>query len=355
MRPILRVEPSVGDAYPVYLGDDLSSVWQRNWQRAVLIADRTTDRLFGETIRQALPAGSLTQVVSVGESSKSRAVKARIEDAMLAAGVDRHACVVALGGGVVLDLAGLVAATYLRGIDHVNVATTLLAQVDGAIGGKTAVNTRHGKNLIGAFHHPRAVLLHGDALNHLPDLELRNGLAELIKHAVIGDEDLFASLERWAAQTDGLRPPDDIIAQSVAFKAAVVAEDARDQGKRHILNFGHTVAHAIEHASNHAVAHGQAVAMGMVVEARLAVEEGSFPEADLARLVALLDRLGLPTAASLPFAVGRRHLALDKKTAAGAVHCAIPYRMGQMAPDAEGRWARPVDPAALAAAWDAEG
>lgn len=110
MRPILRVEPSAGAPYPVYLGDDLSSVWQQDWQRAVLIADRTTDRLFGERVRQELPAGSLTQVVSTGESSKSRAVKARIEDEMLAAGIDRQACIVALGGGVVLDLAGLVAA-----------------------------------------------------------------------------------------------------------------------------------------------------------------------------------------------------------------------------------------------------
>ncbi len=355
MRPILRVEPSNGQPYPVYLGDDLPSVWQEGWRRAVLIADQTTDELFGETIRQALPDGSLTQVVSAGEGSKTRAVKARVEDAMLAAGVDRQACIVALGGGVVLDLAGLIAATYLRGIDHVNVATTLLAQVDGAIGGKTAVNTQHGKNLIGAFHHPRAVLLHVDALDHLPDLELRNGLAELVKHAVIGDEDLFASLEGWAAQALGLRPPDDLIAQSVTLKAAVVAVDARDQGKRNMLNFGHTVAHAIERASNHAIAHGQAVAMGMAVEARLAVREGSFPEPDLTRLLALLDRLGLPTAPSLPFEVGRRHLARDKKTAAGAVHCAIPRGIGQMTPDAEGRWARPVDPAALAAAWDAEG
>ena len=160
MRRIARVEPSCEAPYPVYLGRDLSEVWQPEWRRAVLIADQNTDRLFGEAVRKALPAGSLCQVVAPGEASKSRDTKAQIEDAMLAAGIDRSACVVALGGGVVLDLAGFVAATYLRGIDHVNLATTLLAQVDAAIGGKTAINTDQGKNLIGAFHHPRAVLLH---------------------------------------------------------------------------------------------------------------------------------------------------------------------------------------------------
>jgi len=231
MRRILQVEPSTGDPYPVYCGSDLSQVWQPRWRRAVLIADRNTDRLFGDVIRKALPPGSLTQVVSAGESSKSRNVKARIEDEMLAAGIDRDGCIVALGGGVVLDLAGFVAATYLRGIDHVMVATSLLAQVDAAIGGKTAVNVPQGKNLIGVFHHPRAVLLHLEALAQLPDVELRNGLAELIKHAVIGDADLFASLEQWVAQAAGLGPPPiECIERSVRFKAAVVAEDGLDRG-----------------------------------------------------------------------------------------------------------------------------
>ncbi len=352
MRRILQVEPSSGAPYPVYLGHDLSQVWQPKWRRAVLIADGNTDRLFGEAVRKALPEGSLSQVVIPGEASKSRETKAQIEDAMLAARIDRSACIVALGGGVVVDLAGFIAATYLRGIDHVNVATTLLAQVDAAIGGKTAINTGHGKNLIGAFHHPRAVLLHTGGLAQLPDVELRNGLAEVVKHAMIADGELFDTLETWAAHTDGLRPPDEIIARCVAIKAQVVADDDRDRGKRNILNFGHTVAHAIEGASHHAVPHGHAVAMGMVVESRLAAMAGSLPEADLTRLVALLSAVGLPTAPPHPFDVARDHLARDKKTEHDVIRCAVPNRIGFIDPDAEGRWARPIDLAALEAAWD---
>jgi 3-dehydroquinate synthase len=352
MGRILIVEPSSAAPYPVWLGHDLSPLWQPQWRRAVLIADDHTHRLFGEAVRNALPADSLCQVVTPGEASKTRGSKAQIEDAMLAAGIDRHACIVALGGGVVLDLAGFVAATYMRGIDHINLATTLLAQVDAAIGGKTAINTDHGKNLIGAFHHPRAVLLHTAALAHLPAVELRNGLAEVIKQAAIADGALFDSLELWAARADGLRPPDEIITRCVAIKAAVVAADTGDLGQRRILNFGHTVAHAIERASDHQVPHGQAVAMGMVVEARLAVAAGSFPEQDLNRLVALLTAVGLPTGPSLPFDVAQDYLARDKKTEHESIHCAIPNRIGVAKPNAEGRWTRPVTLAALAAAWE---
>jgi len=359
MRQILEVITPSGDRYPVLCGADpaaaVAELWLPRWRRVVLIADDNTHRLFGETIAAALTAKAelLTQVVPPGEGSKSRQTKARIEDAMLEAGIDRSSCIVGLGGGVVLDLAGFVAATYMRGIDHVNIATTLLAQVDAAVGGKTAINTAHGKNLVGAFHHPRAVLLDTNALDHLADVELQSGLAETIKHAVLADADLFATIERWAEQSDSLRPPDEVIARCVEIKAAVVADDDRDRGKRHVLNYGHTVAHAIEHATDHQIGHGHAVAIGMVVEARMAAAASAFPTEDLARLIALLQELGLPIAPPCPFEQAKPHLSRDKKTEHAVVRCALPTRIGLIEADVDGHWARATDLEALALAWNA--
>lgn len=286
-----------------------------------------------------------------GEKSKSRETKARIEDAMLAAGVDRGACIVAVGGGIALDVAGFIAATYMRGIAHINVATSLLAQVDAAIGGKTAINTAHGKNLIGAIHHPRAVLLDTDALASLPDVELQCGLAEAIKHAMLSDEKLFAQLEAWSTARDDLRPPSDMLERCVAIKAEVVAADDRDRGKRNILNYGHTAAHAIEHATQHATPHGHAVAIGMVIESRLAMQEARFPEHDLARLIALLEGLGLPTAPPCSFDAARDYLSRDKKTVAGQIRCAIPTRLGHTVAEDDGSWTRGVTEAQMQEAW----
>jgi 3-dehydroquinate synthase len=329
----------------------LERVWEAGWSRAVLIGDDCTDGLFGDALESALDAlgaAPLRLAFPRGEASKTRAQKEQLEDAMLRAAIDRQACIVAVGGGVVLDLAGFVAATYMRGIAHINVATTLLAQVDAAIGGKTGVNTAAGKNLIGAFHHPRAVLLDTGALDSLPDEEMRNGLAELIKHAVLCDEALFSAIERWAAPTATLRPPDEVVARSATIKAEIVAADPDERGKRHLLNFGHTVAHAIEHATEHATAHGHAVAIGMLVEARMAAAEGAFPADDVARLAALATALGLPTAPPCSFDAARPYLSLDKKNRAGVLRCAIPERIGFCR---DGRWTRAVETAALEQAW----
>jgi 3-dehydroquinate synthase len=334
-------------------GSDPRNVWDPAWRQAVLIADSNTDRLFGARVAAQLAerAKVLRMTIPAGESGKSREQKGRVEDAMIAAGIDRSACVVALGGGVVLDLAGFVAATYMRGIAHINIATTLLAQVDAAIGGKTAINTPAGKNLIGAFHQPRAVLLDGEALASLGDHELRNGLAEAIKHAVLFDRTLFETIEAWAASRVSLRPAREVVARCVAIKADVVARDERDGGVRHVLNHGHTVAHAIELATEHAVPHGQAVAMGMIVESRLAMQAGSYPAEDLARLGALLDALGLPTAAACSFDDALPFFARDKKTEDAAIRCALPARIGHIAPEPDGSWLRTVDIAALRRAW----
>jgi 3-dehydroquinate synthase len=358
MIHVTDVEPPGGSPYPVLCGNDLvaglGTIWKPTWRRVALVADETTAALFGTDATgamTALGAAVVSVVFPSGEASKTRATKEQIEDALLDAALDRTSCVVAVGGGVVLDVAGFVAATYMRGIDHVNVATTLLAQVDAAVGGKTAINVPRGKNLVGAFHHPRAVLLHTGALDALPDVELRNGLAEIVKHAVIADAALFDAVEQWAPVRASLRPPDDVVGRAVRVKTAIVARDDRDRGVRELLNFGHTVAHAIEHATDHAVPHGHAVAMGMVVEARVAVRAGAFPSADLERIVALFGTLGLPSVPTCTFGDARPFLGRDKKTEHGTLRCALPVGIGSAEADDHGRWARAVTDDELSQAW----
>jgi 3-dehydroquinate synthase len=355
MRHLLDVTASGAPPYPVLCGRDaagaLASLWRREWRQAVVIGDATTAALYGRPLVGALAALGC-EVVALefppGEASKTRATKEHLEDAMLAARIERDACVVAVGGGVALDLAGFVAATYHRGIAHVNVATTLLAQIDAAVGGKTAVDTPFGKNLVGAFHQPRAVLLDVGALATLPEDERRNGLAEAVKHAALRDASLFEALERWDGA--GALPSEDVVARCVAIKASIVAEDARDRGLRNVLNFGHTVAHALEAASGHAIPHGRAVAVGLVVESRLAANLGWFPRADAERLTVLLGRLGLPTTSPLPFRDVVPFLTSDKKGSRGAIACALPSRLGEVRPH-EGRYTREVSLAGLEDAW----
>ena len=337
----------------------LESIWSPGWRSAVVIGDSNTIRLFGPAIEKTL-ANLAPQVVVLqfpaGEKSKTRATKARLEDAMLAAGIGRDSCVVAVGGGVVLDVAGFVAATYMRGIAHVNVATSLLAQIDAAIGGKTGVNTPAGKNLVGAFHQPRAVLLDTGALATLPEKEMREGLAEGIKHAVVADAELFSALETWSAEEGtgkARRMTEDLLSRCVGIKAAIVENDIRDRGRRQILNFGHTVGHAVEVATRHRVTHGNAVAAGMVIEARLAIERTGFQVADLARLQALLTSLGLPIHPQCSFEKARPHLQLDKKSVGGEVQFALPRRLGTMH-EGTGKWVQPVALEALERAWGRE-
>ena len=333
----------------------LARVWHPEWRQAALIGDANTARLFGPRLVPVLKQRCdrvLELQFPAGEAHKTRKTKGELENRLLEAGFDRNCCVVGVGGGIALDVAGYVAATYLRGVDHVNIATSLLAQVDAAVGGKTGVNTRFGKNLIGAFHQPRAVIIDVAALESLPEQELRNGLAEAVKHAVLGDAALFEAIERWASTGGRPKPPQDIVSRCVQIKAEVVEQDERESAYRQVLNFGHTVAHALEAASDHEIQHGEAVAMGMVVEAQLAVQMCGFPALELQRLTRLLAQLGLPTRPPLPFAQGRSYLGHDKKTRGGTVHCSLPMRIGQMLPN-DGAWAVPVDLEDLAQAWTA--
>jgi len=243
-------------------------------------------------------AGHDASLVTVppGEESKSLEHAARLCRELVCAGLDRGSAILALGGGVIGDLAGFVAATLFRGIAFVNLPTTLLAQVDSSVGGKTGVNLPEGKNLVGTFYQPRLVVADVLSLRTLPAREFRSGLAEVVKHAMIADRDLFRTLEDSADRILERDPPtlQSIVARNCEIKAKVVEADEREAGVRAVLNFGHTVGHAVEAALGYGVVtHGEAVAYGMLVAAHLSVQRGLCPREDAARLEKLLRRFEL--------------------------------------------------------------
>jgi 3-dehydroquinate synthase len=339
----LLVSPAGAAAYPVIVNpgalSSLAGMLPARCTRVVLIADDTVAALHGASVRAALePVPVLEIRFPAGEPHKTRARKERIEDAMLAAHVDRHAVVVGLGGGISTDLAGFVAATFERGLPWLAVPTSLLGAVDASVGGKVGVNTPAGKNLIGAFHHPRAVVTDVDLLATLPDPEWANGRAEMLKHGVVADE---AAVEELCANAARLREPEVLtraIRRSVAVKATIVSQDPLESDRRRVLNFGHTAGHAIEAASHFEVPHGLAVAIGMAVEANIAVASGLLASSERDRIVAALDRLQLPT--RVPDSLSTDEIIAcaraDKKGRDGVPRYALPERVGAMAVGSEG-------------------
>ena len=269
--------------------------------RAVVIADAAVNALYGDALRQSLAGAGLTATtleVPPGEEHKTLDSAARLYREMTEALAERSTPVLALGGGVAGDLAGFVAATYMRGVPLVQVPTTLLAQVDSSVGGKTAVDHEQLKNMIGVFYQPRLVIADVSTLKTLPEAELTNGLAEVVKHAAIRSRSLFEYLE---ASIDRARSREtavleEIVRANVEIKAGVVARDEKEQGLRGILNYGHTIGHAIEAVSDFRLKHGQAVAIGMAAAARISVRMNMLREDEAARLEALLKKAGLPTA-----------------------------------------------------------
>jgi 3-dehydroquinate synthase len=249
-------------------------------------------------------------------------------------GASRDATVVALGGGVVGDLAGFAAACWMRGVRFVQLPTTLLAMVDSSVGGKTAVDLPQGKNLVGAFHQPAAVLADTATLDTLPDRELSAGLAEVVKYGAIADADFFAWLED-NAEALMARNPDALahaIATSCRHKAGIVARDETEQGERMLLNFGHTFGHAIETEQGYGgLLHGEAIAVGMVLAARLSADMGRAPWSDTARLAALLERFDLPVALppGLPGEALLGRMKLDKKAVSGRIRLILWSGLGQ--------------------------
>jgi len=313
-------------------------------RKAFLITDAHVAEHYLAPATESLRAAGLDTSAAIlppGEHTKTLAQAGDLFDRMLRAGLDRGSVVVGLGGGVVTDLAGFVAAAYMRGVAWVAVSTSLLGQVDASVGGKTGVDHPECKNLIGAFHQPSAVLADVSTLATLPDEELRTGLAEVVKHAMIRDAAMMDCLE---ADADALlaRAPavlETIVARNVRLKADVVSADEREGGLRRILNYGHTIGHAIESwamasggQAGQAMTHGRAVALGMVAEAHIACARGLLSADDADRQRRILERFGLPVAIGGPIDADRclalaRH---DKKARAGRLWFVLPEGVGRV-------------------------
>ncbi len=309
-----------------------------NPTRAVIVTDSNVGPLYAGRVERSLADAGVdctTLTVPAGERSKSSEELVRLWDGMLSAGIDRRCAVVALGGGVVGDLAGFAAATVLRGVAHLQVPTTLLAQVDSSVGGKTGIDRPEGKNLVGAFWQPAGVLVDPEALGTLPDRELRAGMAEVVKTGIIRSRPLFELCE--ARVGDMLAGDTDALGRSVALscevKARVVGADERDEsGERAVLNLGHTVGHAVEAAAGfEQLLHGEAVAIGIVAAGRVALRLGLWDEESQGRVEKLLARLGLATDLSgldLDEETVMGHLLSDKKAVAGKVYFVLPEKIG---------------------------
>lgn len=308
-----------------------------------VVSDSHVGKLYGRALTETLRrAGMRAELITfpAGERNKNRDTWANLSDRMLAHHFGRDAAVIALGGGVVGDLAGFVAATYLRGLPYVQVPTSLLAMIDSSIGGKTGVDAPAGKNLVGAFHQPRFVLADLDVLTTLPPPQLAEGMAEALKHGVIADAAYFASLERdyGAVAAHDTAVLEHVVRRSVEIKADVVARDEREGGVRAILNFGHTVAHAIEAVAKFEASHGEAVAIGMVFEARLGETLGVTAAGTATRIAQALERNRLPL--QLPDGADPAQLVeamrSDKKAREAKLRFALPATIGAMHRGADG-------------------
>jgi 3-dehydroquinate synthase len=308
-------------------------------RRVAMIADAAVHRLYRDGRLGPVTWNGDVLTFEPGERSKSREEWSRLTDELLRRGFGRDSGIVALGGGVAGDLAGFVAATYMRGVPCIQTPTTLLAMLDASVGGKTGVDTAEGKNLIGAFHPPAAVIADPASLATLPEREFRGGLAEAVKHGLIADSAYFEWIEREADAILRRDPAalERLVRRSVEIKAEVVSADEREGGRRAILNAGHTVAHALERASSYRVPHGEAVALGLVAEAALAEQLGAATAGLSARIAAVLTRLGLPVRLAPPLAadVVVAAMASDKKNRARTIRFALPRAVGTMAADGE--------------------
>jgi 3-dehydroquinate synthase len=334
----LRIELG-SRSYPILIGpgllDDAALLGEAVAARDVLVVtNATVAPLYLPRLERGLGGKRVASVVLPdGEQYKTLDTLAQVFDALVERRMNRDACVVALGGGVVGDMAGFAAACYQRGVDYVQVPTTLLAQVDSSVGGKTGVNHPGGKNLIGAFHQPRAVVSDTSTLGTLLERELRAGLAEVIKYGLIGDREFLAWIEANLDALLLLEPAalTHAIRRSCEIKAAIVAEDEREHGRRALLNLGHTFGHAIETATGYGGwLHGEAVGVGMLMAADLSCRLGWLGSADVDRVRALLERAGLPIAAPrIGAARGIELMGMDKKVLAGRIRLVLMRKLGE--------------------------
>jgi 3-dehydroquinate synthase len=303
-----------------------------------IISDANVARLFADRVKQSLiSAGFRPTLITIpaGEQSKTLEQAGAICDAMVAASLDRQSFVIGLGGGVIGDLSGFVAAIFCRGIPHVQIPTTLLAMVDSSIGGKTGVNTSAGKNLIGAFHHPALVIDDVDVLKTLPQREFNQGFAEIIKHAIIADTEMFekvAQLSKVRADEDASSKLAPLIQRNIEIKSSIVAKDEFDRtGERALLNFGHTIGHAIERAGDYQTfLHGEAISLGMVAASTVSVKRAGLAQDQRDAIVDLLRTFDLPT--QLPANFPRKKifdaLKFDKKFERGEIRFVLTPKIG---------------------------
>ena len=310
-----------------------------------IIADSNVSAIYAARISKQLPNATVL-TFQAGEANKNAKTWQQLSDQLIGNNAGRDTCIIALGGGVTGDLAGFVAATYMRGVPVVQVPTTLLAMIDASIGGKTGIDIEGGKNLIGAFHQPHAVIIDPDVLQTLPKNELRYGLAEAIKHGAIAD----AGYLQWI--TDNMRAIQalesnaitHLIERSVEIKAQYVSADVHEAGARAALNFGHTIGHALERVTRYALPHGEAVACGMVVEILTGEAAGVTDAGSGAKLKQALEAAGLP--AALPKSTNADDviaaMRTDKKAREGSVRYGVPVRLGEFSPDESGNWTRRV-------------
>ncbi|HJU90529.1 MAG TPA: 3-dehydroquinate synthase [Gemmatimonadaceae bacterium] len=333
----VRVEPGLLDD----VADAITSAAPAH--RYVVITDDNVGPIYSERVIRALGATRVLELrVPAGEASKTREQWSVLTDQMLEAGCGRDTTVIALGGGVIGDLAGFVAATFMRGVPVVQIPTSLLSIVDASVGGKTAVDVRAGKNLVGAFHEPAAVLVDPTVLRTLPEAELRAGAAEILKHGAIADaahfDDARRSLPRLLTEPANAGWT-SLIARSIEIKASVVRRDPRERDLRKILNFGHTLGHAIETATDFQLRHGHAVAIGMVLESRLAEHIGVAESGTAKRIYDAVHAAKLPT--ERPAEIARDRVIdathADKKARHGHTEYALPARVGEMA-TRDGGW-----------------
>lgn len=318
--------------------------------KIAVVTNPTVKALHGKAVIESLKsAGFMVMSIEIpdGEGYKTLEWANHIYTALLVNSFDRRSALVALGGGVIGDLTGFAAATYMRGVPFVQVPTTLLSMVDSSVGGKTGVNHPLGKNMIGAFYQPKYVLMDLDVLKTLPKEEFLAGLAEVIKYGVIADAGLFGYLETHKDRLLSLDPEalGHVIRRSCEIKAGVVAKDERESGLRAVLNFGHTIGHAIETLMNYTMRHGEAVAVGMVYAARLARESGLCDSSVPKRIEDIVASYGLPKdLASLPRALSAREILdamqVDKKAEAGKVRFVLPTRIGEVVLTKD--WEEPV-------------
>lgn len=317
--------------------------------RYVVVSDHHVAQLYATRLVRGLhTAGHATDVFvfQAGEERKTRETWGQITDAMLEAGVSRDGAVIALGGGVAGDLGGFIAATYMRGLPVVQVPTSLLAMIDASVGGKVGVDTPAGKNLVGSFHPPRTVIIDPELLRTLPPEQLRSGLAEAIKHGAIADREYL----EWIAESAETLLAGDaealsrLIVRSVEIKAEVVSKDEKETGPRKLLNFGHTIGHSVESLSGYRLLHGEAIAIGMVAEARLAERLGIAGRGTAELLRGVLKRVGLPT--EMPVKWGADEVVngtrSDKKARAGKVEYALISGPGVPAQGIDARWGYPI-------------